>query len=828
MVDRHVHRLTTTIMMLQRGIHAPGCMTCRLRSLIRSKEVARVRHDTIVSVQSNRAMSSSASRIIPSGRQDKIRRFGSSALTRQQTYTRRQEIELVEGLYASGQISQDEWRASVFMQAGIAETEGREGSGATEGNVRRLREWYGSEVVPEDLLGTEEQVIYERLFGDMRKLDMLEVEDEDAVGDIQLLREDGSEVGFEEEEDGLEAGHAFRQRQKRTKKGGNEVLAEDIRRAMEYSPSEAQEVGESEDEGEFRRTHPLTLAHRFPAPVDIPRATFIEPISLLVADRSEHLSNAAHRIFGGPGLPYSTSTPTRGKLMQQKSIALNAAQAKMEEMDGDIYLSTLMPGIYASVASVLVETRRRLGTAWAEDLVRKAEKGELRILDAGGAGAGVMAVRDMLRAEWERMHDGSEDGGQSPMSLAEADGKIGGGNLPPPLGSATVLTGSDVLRRRAAKLLDNTTFIPRLPDYIHAEEAKVKGKFDIIVAPHTLWPLREDYIRKPHVQNLWHLLNSDGGVLVLLEKGVARGFEMIAGARDLLLDTHISSPGSTERSTNIEEPSATEYADLLMQPKETGMIIAPCTNHTGCPMYTQKGMVKGRRSICAFEQRYHRPAFLQKIFGATGKNHEDVEFSYIAVMRGKDLRSTETLPRPIVQGEAATAEAFGGFEDQRSTPNGLELPRAILPPMKRTGHVILDLCTPSGTLERWTVPRSFSKQAFRDARKSSWGDLWALGAKTRVVRDVLKAKDNPKAEAQKQWDLEAKVVPMKGLNKRQGGLGRTPDVAGGAGADEYGRVVVDGKLFGGTEERLRGKRIKGVRDKRDKKGLGNGRRKSMQ
>lgn len=815
--------------MLQRAIHVPVCTTCRLRTLIRAKEVARGRGGNGV-FQSRRAFSGNR-RAVSAGSQQNSRFFSSSSAPRRPAFSRRQEIELVESLYASGQISQEEWRTSVLTQAGIIEGEGenvKDGSGDVEGRVRRVRAWYGSEVVPEDLLGAEERVVYERLFGEMRRLDVQELEEEEVVGDMQLLREDGREVEFEEEEDEREMEQALRQERKRYKISGDERLADDIRRAMDDPQFEEQAVGESEGEGEFRRTHPLTLVNRFPAPVDIPRATFIDPTSLLVADRSSHLPDAAHRIFGGPGLPHSTSTPVRGKLMQQKAIALDAAQTNMAEMDGDVFLSTLMPGIYASVASVLTETRKRLGTAWAESLVRKAEKGELRILDAGGAGAGVIAVRDMLRAEWERMHDTDVDDVDSPMALAEADGKVGGEHLSAPLGSATVLTASDVLRRRAAKLLENTSFIPRLPDYIHSEDAKTKGKFDIIVAPHTLWPLREDYIRKPHVQNLWHLLNSDGGVLVLLEKGVARGFEMIASAREMLLDTHIASPGSEERATNIEEPGTTEYADLLMQPKETGMIIAPCTNHTGCPMYTQKGMVKGRRHICAFEQRYHRPAFLQKIFGSKGKNHEDVEFSYLAVMRGKDLRAPETQPRPIVQGEAATLEAFEGYEDERATPDGLELPRAVLPPMKRTGHVILDLCTPSGTLERWTVPRSFSKQAFRDARKSSWGDLWALGAKTRVVRGDLKAKANPKAEAQKQWDMEARLVPMKGLNKRQGGLGKQPVAAVGASADEFGRVVVDGKLFGGSEERMRGRKVKGVRDKRDKKGTGNGRRKAVE
>jgi hypothetical protein len=50
--------------------------------------------------------------------------------------------------------------------------------------------------------------------------------------------------------------------------------------------------------------------------------------------------------------------------------------------------------------------------------------------------------------------------------------------------------------------------------------------------------------------------------------------------------------------------------------------------------------------------------------------------------------------------------------------------------------VTMDMCTPEGKIERWTVPKSFSKLAYHDARKSRWGDLWALGAKTRVPRNL--------------------------------------------------------------------------------------------
>lgn len=131
----------------------------------------------------------------------------------------------------------------------------------------------------------------------------------------------------------------------------------------------------------------------------------------------------------------------------------------------------------------------------------------------------------------------------------------------------------------------------------------------------------------------------------------------------------------------------------------------------------------------------------------------------------------------------------------------LALPRAVLPPLKRRGHVILDLCTPAGTLERWTVPRSFSRQAFRDARKSSWGDLWALGAKTTVPRVPKIKKRKPKEEED--------VVVAEGLQWQGDTYG---EIVGGSGTGEGGK-------------RRTGPKVKGVREKRDKRGDGNGRRK---
>jgi ribosomal protein RSM22 (predicted rRNA methylase) len=560
----------------------------------------------------------------------------------------------------------------------------------------------------------------------------------------------------------------------------------------------------------------LTLANRFgtdPSTLPLPQNTFVAPVTQLLSNTANvHLKEAAHRIFGGIGLPYSTSTPSIGASMEQKPIPLEASNERMSNMEADVFLSTLMPGMYASIMSALVETRKRLGTPWAEEMVQRAGTGDLKILDAGAGGAGVLAVRELLRSEWERMHEDNTDP-QSTTALAEADGKIGGASATLPLGSATVLTGSDALRKRASALLENTTFIPRLPDYLHTDEARKKGKFDLIIAPHTLWSLREDHVRRQHMQNLWGMLSKEGGILILLEKGIPRGFELVAAARHFLLQSRIANADVTN---GFAERALDKPPELVE--KDEGMIIAPCTNHFACPMYQQQGVVKGRRDICHFSQRYVRPPFLQRVLGAKDKNWEDVEFAYLSIMRGRDLRSSDA-DNAVVQGAEATDRAFEGYgipneDDEGSNsglaeqvPHSLSLPRTVLPPLKRRGHVILDLCTPSGTLERWTVPRSFSKQGFKDARKSSWGDLWALGAKTRIPR-VPKIK--------KRTSKSKKDNMVKGEVSKDS----VWDV------DEYGRLV---RLEGGNEllegGKQRGRKVKGIRDKRDKKNDGNGRRK---
>jgi len=76
-------------------------------------------------------------------------------------------------------------------------------------------------------------------------------------------------------------------------------------------------------------------------------------------------------------------------------------------------------------------------------------------------------------------------------------------------------------------------------------------------------------------------------------------------------------------------------------------------------------------------------------------------------------------------------------------------PRLIAAPLKNPGHIILDVCSPLSvreprepSLERLTITKAQGKQAYYDARKSQWGDLWALGSrKPPVKREVVFKQD---------------------------------------------------------------------------------------
>ena len=202
------------------------------------------------------------------------------------------------------------------------------------------------------------------------------------------------------------------------------------------------------------------------------------------------------------------------------------------EIEADTFLATVMPPVYASVMSTLVETRKRLGQDWIRGLLARNEGKGPRVLDVGGGGAGLLAWQEVLQTEWDMLRE---------------EGKV---DAPEPPCKKTVVVGSDHLRHRVSTMLHNTTFLARLPDYLHSAvgaERLLDGSqtppprkvFDLIIVPHMLMPLDKDHKRKALIDNIWEMLNPEGGVLIVLEKGHPRGFEAVADVRDRLLSEFI-------------------------------------------------------------------------------------------------------------------------------------------------------------------------------------------------------------------------------------------------------------------------------------------------
>ncbi|KAJ4298793.1 37S ribosomal protein S22 [Collariella sp. IMI 366227] len=501
----------------------------------------------------------------------------------------------------------------------------------------------------------------------------------------------------------------------------------------EEEPREEEDIDEDEGEPDARflegyehpsaRLHAYTRMGQFrtyPSTLQLPKLTFVEPITTLLGRTDiSHIQETAERELGGPGLPYGPATPKSKNNLPQKGVLMEAGHHRMSQIEADAYMATILPGVYSSVTSILVEVRKRLGDDWLKGMLTRPDGTGPRVLDAGAGGAGLLAWEEILQAGWEVLREKGEVKGRGPH------------------GKKTVVVGNENLRQRVSRFLHNTTFLPRLPDYIHSVEGAERKLdsgggpaprkvFDVIIASHMLMPLEKEYKRKELLDNLWSMLSPEGGVLIFLEKGHPRGFEAVANVRDRILDEFIIPPSAQPTSGDMIQPENERV-------REPGMIVAPCTNHAKCPMYLTPGLHHGRKDFCHFNQRFIRPPFLQKILGATHRSHEDIKFSYIAVRRGAQPDHSNFL-----HGKDASQKAFAGYEkvDPVSPPSPFALPRNILTPLKRHGHVTLDLCTPEATIERWVVPKSFSKQAYHDARKAEWGDLWALGAKTRTIRNV--------------------------------------------------------------------------------------------
>ncbi|CAG8549410.1 1544_t:CDS:10 [Diversispora eburnea] len=195
------------------------------------------------------------------------------------------------------------------------------------------------------------------------------------------------------------------------------------------------------------------------------------------------------------------------------------------------------------------------------------------------------------------------------------------------------------------------------------------------------------------LESLW---NRTEDILVNYKKGTPAGFKIINDARNKIL----------KNAKKWQIPSSSLSSDRDLKNNNS---------------YNQKDSIMD--NILSSKVGAHVVAPMQTK-AVRKENHEDSKYSYVVLRRG---------PRPELVSESKPTEKFEKILEEKSIDTDLvkefiseafQWPRLIVPPMKRSGHVVMDGCSKSGYIERIVIPKSLGKLAYRDARKAMWGDLF--------------------------------------------------------------------------------------------------------
>ena len=361
-------------------------------------------------------------------------------------------------------------------------------------------------------------------------------------------------------------------------------------------------------------------------------------------------------------------------------------------------------------------------------------------------------------------------------------------------------------------LMDNFRPVSKKYDLIIAERELLRDKANY---PHEIDRKLDEYVERL----------GPGGYLVVLERGNPLGAQIIARARQLMLRPenfkgHLakiarpykrfsetlkevmakkSSRALGELLKGIEPEYAKELEEKLQTvPEEVGEdginleVTAPCPHFGICPLQYSNpdvfsfGGIGKKLRFCSFVTHIRRPKYLLELkrgarlatkwsspdsgVGIKGKaspgggrpfgrDTEKASFAYLIARRSEksdqkllELRDAEAGVRNI------------GYRAEITS----ECPRIVAPPKKKKHLVIMDVCAPSGHVEKWYVPKSLAKGVYHDATKTKMGDVWALGAKSVVqshkestfYMEKLKAKDR-RLKRMKRRDSERLVQKIK-------------------------------------------------------------------
>jgi ribosomal protein RSM22 (predicted rRNA methylase) len=170
---------------------------------------------------------------------------------------------------------------------------------------------------------------------------------------------------------------------------------------------------------------------------------------------------------------------------------------------------------------------------------------------------------------------------------------------------------------------------------------------------------------------------------------------------------------------------------LVTKAVNVGKLIAAtkCPHDRACPLFRSGGTPL----VCGFSQRLERPTFLRRT-KHSGIGHEDVYYSYVVLRRGprpdpvntsvgriggigkqllerekhdlppKELEihgegkptSTATISQGLPVVNTKVFEMTGSELQAQLRKEAYQWPRLVFPPLKKSGHIILDTCTADG------------------------------------------------------------------------------------------------------------------------------------
>ncbi|KAH0837964.1 mitochondrial small ribosomal subunit Rsm22-domain-containing protein [Lanmaoa asiatica] len=431
--------------------------------------------------------------------------------------------------------------------------------------------------------------------------------------------------------------------------------------------------------------------------------------------------------------------------------------------DGTAFASVILPAHYSAIYAVVRHVKHRLGALWNVD----------RVIDWGSAtGSGLWATLNVFQKP-------STTPGEGPL-----------------LANSTVVTYLGLDQREglvsiAKQLLQKTELGALSAAWRKSfhEEYRVdpaKGHSTVALSAFMLSSQPSPLARKNMVKEMW---DSGAQTIILIDYNSPTGFQNIAEARYLLLDL-----GRKE----------TEAPEMMSQYFRGSHVVAPCPHDRPCPLQHSGPL----GLVCGFSQRLQRPTFVRRTKHAK-QGHEDIGYSYVVIRRGprpdstilgakvrlvgriggvereaierakagtgvlRELQRAREHSHDRTKAEAKPESAPEELESPSNLENALRSeaygwPRLVFPPLKKSGHIIIDACTREGKIMRLTIPKSQGKQAFYDARKSSWGDIFPHPSKNKPIERFQPTDEGTTSKQQSIQDAKGSDIGKrsKGRDKK--------------------------------------------------------------